>query len=94
MVKRGDRVGPWLLGRELGYGGMGQVHEATDGAGRRVALKLLAPGSDPELVKRLVREVEALAAVNDPHVVGYVDADPHARLPWLAMRLIDGESLV
>lgn len=93
MVKKGERVGPWLLGRELGYGGMGSVHEATDDAGRRVALKLLASGSEPELVARLVREIQALAAVHDPHVVGYVDADPHAKTPWLAMRLIDGDSL-
>ena len=38
---QGERVGPYVISKELGSGGMGTVYDATHDDGRRVALKLV-----------------------------------------------------
>jgi serine/threonine protein kinase len=93
FLRGGESAGPWLLGRLLGSGGMGSVHEASDDSGRKVALKVLAKDASAETVQRFGREVEAIRGIRDPHIVGFVEADLNATPPWLAMRLIEGRSL-
>jgi len=90
-------VGPYRALAELGAGGMGVVHiaESTGSVRRRVALKRVraAFASDAEQAQFAV-EVQALAALEHEHIVRLYDAgttDDGA--PWLAMELIDGESL-
>jgi tetratricopeptide (TPR) repeat protein len=89
-------LGDFELQRELGRGGMGVVHEARQRSlGRRVALKLLAPefAADPSRVARFRREATTLAQLGHPHVVRVFDAGTDDGQPWLAMELIEGESL-
>jgi protein kinase-like protein len=92
-----ERFGPYLLGRLLGRGGMGEVHQATDTShdGRAVALKRLAPhlSADAAYRGRFQRECESAAGLDDPHIVpihryGEIDG----RL-FLDMRLVDGRDL-
>jgi serine/threonine protein kinase len=50
---------------------MGDVYLAEDTRlGRRVAVKVLPPGfeSDPERIRRFVREAKAASALNHPNV--------------------------
>ena len=94
----GDRVGPWLLLRPLGSGGMGQVWLARrdDGAyEREVALKLphahLIAGA---LQRRFARERNFLAGLVHPNIARFYDAglSPHGQ-PWLALEYVDGVPL-
>ena len=55
----------------LGSGGMGDVYLAEDTRwGRRVAVKVRPSGfeSDPERIRRFVREAQAASALNHPNV--------------------------
>ncbi len=84
-------AGRWHVIRELGRGASGAVFEARDGAGTRVALKVLLPEwrSHAEVVERFVREARVLMRLRSPHVaqlldVGNLDAAQGA-LPYLAL---------
>ncbi len=76
---------------------MGVVYRARDTRlGRTVAIKLLRPEAvaDPDRTRRFLQEAKAASALTDPHIVTVHDIgeDP-ARGTWIAMELVDGESL-
>ena len=90
-----DRIGPYLLVRTLGSGGMGVVHLAEDTVlGRQVALKVISPhlAEDPGFRARFTREAQALAALDSPHVVHvYAHGESDGRL-YIATQLVpDGD---
>jgi eukaryotic-like serine/threonine-protein kinase len=88
-------VGRYTLGRWLGEGAMGVVHEAYDPVlERAIAIKLV----HPELARgrgaeRLLREGRALARLSDPHVVTLHDVGEIDGRVFLAMELVDGITL-
>lgn len=99
---RGDLVNRYVVLFELGAGGMGVVYAVHDPElDRKVALKLLHPQLDADADRvmvrdaraRLVREAQALAKLNHPHIVAVYDAGEHAGAVWLAMEYVDGETL-
>lgn len=75
----------------LGEGGMGRVYSAFDRSlGRKIALKLLRPGSAQGT---LLAEARSMARLSHPNVVGIYDAvDDGGRLA-IAMELVEGETL-
>ena len=89
MLSPGDRFDRYVIERVLGEGGMGGVYRALDARlGRRVALKVLAPGEAPgtpvsaDGPERLLREARAAAALDHPNAVAIFDVgelDGHAR---------------
>jgi serine/threonine-protein kinase len=94
-------LGRYLLGAQLGQGGMGRVHGATDTRleGRKVAVKtLVVPDGDPDmkeqLIERFRREPEILALIKHKHVVGVLDhgCDADGTL-HLVTELLDGNNL-
>ncbi len=91
----GTSVGPYTLLRELGEGGMGTVWLAhrTDGMVQRdVALKL-PRGAWPrvELVERMARERDILAALSHPHIARLYDAGvTTGGRPYLALEYVEG----
>ena len=94
----GDRVGPYLLQRVLGTGGMAEVWlaERADGAfTRMVALKL--PAVDrrgPDLAGRFARERDILARLEHPNIARFYDAGVDADgQPYLAMEYVDGQPI-
>ncbi|RKH02123.1 serine/threonine protein kinase [Corallococcus carmarthensis] len=84
------------MGRLLGSGGMGQVFAAVrEETGQEVALKLLSPESaeDPQLVARFLQEAQALAQLDHPGVVRVLDSGRTGTTAFLAMELLQGQSL-
>lgn len=91
----GRTIGKYRLVRPLGRGGMGVVHLAEDPTlHRRVALKLLPPelARRPETVARFLREAQAAARLNHPHVVTVHESGRDGDICYLAMEFIDGGS--
>ncbi len=94
----GTRLGAFVLQRELGRGGMGQVWlaERADGAfQQRVAIKLLRNHWDrDEDVARFRAERQILAGLQHPNIAHLVDGGvSDAGLPWLALEFVEGSDL-
>ena len=92
----GRQLGPYLIGAQLGAGGMGEVYRARDTKlGREVALKILPAdlATHPARLARFAREARLLAALTHPNIAviyGTEDADDvHA----LVLELIEGLTL-
>ena len=92
----GLRLGPYEILAPLGAGGMGEVYRARDSKlGRDVAIKVLPEGvaQDPERLARFQREARSLAALNHPGIVTIYAVEEAADTRFLAMELVEGESL-
>src|SRR5687767_3212450 len=90
VVGVGVNVGSYVLTRELGAGGMGQVFEAVHRQlGRRVAIKLPSRRltASPGALRRFLREGRACARIQHPHVVEVLDTGVHDGQPYLVMDL-------
>jgi serine/threonine protein kinase/uncharacterized RDD family membrane protein YckC len=90
------RIGPYDLGPPLGKGGMGAVYRAWDRAlGRPVALKLLGEHllDQPLAQDRFEREARLAAQLNHPNVAKVYGAGRWDGTLYIAMELIDGETL-
>ena len=89
-------AGRYEVGAELGRGGMGVVHRATDRVlGRDVAVKLLAVEVPAErFAEQLRREFGLLARLEHPGIVPIYDAGvlEDGRV-FYVMRLVDGNRL-
>ena len=93
---RGTAVGRYLLLDLLGEGGMGTVYAAYDPElGRKVAIKLLKmSGEAPEAARaRLLHEAQAMARLTHAHVLAVYDAGRFGDELFMAMELVEGETL-
>ena len=94
----GRRIGPYLLVRQIGVGGMGTVYEAVrdDQFVRSVAIKLLTHGANaPDALARFRIERQILATLQHPNIASLIDGgetdDGH---PYIVMEYIEGEPLI
>ena len=92
---RPTQVGQYKIEKLLGVGGMGEVYQATDRLGRRVALKLLASRlyTDHQHVARFLQEAQTLLALNHPNIVTLYDIGGADHSYYIASELIEGENL-
>ena len=88
-------IGHYQITGTLGQGGMGIVYSAWDERlNRAVALKTIrAADGDPIATERLRREARAAASVNHPNICQLYDIWSEDGQFYIAMELLEGESL-
>lgn len=93
-------AGRYNVGDLIGFGGMSEVHLATDTLlGREVAVKILRAdlARDPTFYMRFRREAQNAASLNHPSIVAVYDTGETetdtATLPFIVMEYVDGDTL-
>ncbi len=92
----GDRLGKWVIYKELGHGGMGRVYLAQEElTGRQAAVKVLAAelAQDIGFLHRFQREIEALGKLEHPNIVRFFESGCENGFYFYAMEYIEGPSL-
>ncbi|MCH8150131.1 MAG: serine/threonine protein kinase, partial [Planctomycetes bacterium] len=95
-MEAGTKLGPYEIVSPLGAGGMGEVYLANDSKlDRKVAIKVLPElmTQDKERVARFEREATTVAALNHPNIVTIYGIHNEGDLRFIAMELVEGETL-
>src|SRR5512132_4739140 len=100
MTEQATRLGTALadryrIDRELGQGGMATVYLAHDlRHERQVAIKVLRPELAAVIgAERFVREIQTIAALQHPHILGLIDSGEVQGTAYYVMPFVEGESL-
>ena len=91
-----QRLGKWVIFRELGRGGMGRVYLAQEEiGGRKAAIKILAAelAQDAGFLHRFQREIETLSRLDHPGIVHFYESGLENGLYFYAMEYVEGQNL-
>ncbi len=89
-----QQYGRFRVTRQSGEGGMGVVYAAHDEQlDRPVAIKTWRSQGDASARDRLLREARAAASVSHPNICQLYDFGEHGGEVYIAMELLEGESL-
>ena len=89
-------AGKYRLLRKLGQGAMGTVWQAEHLTLKsQVAIKFIQVDTElhAEALRRFLREAQAAASLRSPHVVQILDHGVDEGVPYIAMELLEGETL-
>ena len=90
------RIGPYLIDRRIGAGGMGNVYLARhEETAQVVAVKELPASLAREdgFVLRFNREIEAMRKLNCPNIVKLIDSGSDDETYYYSMEYVDGETI-
>lgn len=91
---KAQQFGRYQIVAELGRGGMGKVYRVYDPQLKREgALKTMLAGTDPQQVKRFLKEAEAMARLSHPNIVKVYDIGNLHNTYYFTMELIKGKNL-
>src|SRR5580693_1305051 len=91
-----EKLGKYLILGELGRGAGGVVYRARDPIlNRLVALKTITTGlaEYPDLLQRFYQEAQSAGGLQHPNIVTIYDLGDADGIPFIAMELLEGESL-
>jgi serine/threonine protein kinase/Tol biopolymer transport system component len=95
-LEPGTILGPYQIFALIGTGGMGHVYRARDSRlDRDVALKVLVPelAHEPRALARFEREATSVAKLSHPNVVAVYEFGRDGDRAFVAMELVEGETL-
>lgn len=97
VLPAGSKCGPWVIGREIGRGGMGAVYAVVhEDIGKRAALKivhrrLLTPAFN---IDRVMLEAKVVNAVGHPNIVDIFETGKlEDGRPYVVMERLEGQPL-
>ena len=94
-----QRIGKFVILRELGRGAMGVVYDGIDEElDRHAAIKVISPerkvGEKPdESLERFKREARAIALLSSPYIVSIYETGEWEGSHYIAMEFLDGKGL-
>lgn len=86
----------YLIIEKVGSGGMADVYRGEDVLTHEtVAIKVLKQeySSDPQYLRRLNREAEAMVALKNEHIVSFYDIGSEDDIHYLVIEYVDGRTL-
>lgn len=99
-IKRVQRIGRYVLEKEIGRGSMGLVYKAWDPKlDRTVVIKQVSFelnnrfGEAHKLQDRLLREARAAGRLNHPNIVIIYDVDQEESFSYIVMEYLSGQDL-
>jgi hypothetical protein len=98
-IEKMDRIGPYLLHKKIGRGGMAELFLADyvrqDGFKRKVAIKRILPhlAGNRDFIKMFTREARLAALLQHPNIVQIFDYGNIENAYFIAMEYIDGKNL-
>jgi hypothetical protein len=94
-IRHGTKIGRFVVGGELGKGGMGVVYAAHDRElDRQVALKVMrSAAATHEERMRMLREGQAMARITHPNVITVYEVGVEGGHVFLAQELLDDGTL-
>jgi serine/threonine protein kinase len=92
----GSQLAGYVIEEQVGAGGMAVVFRARDAVlGRLAALKVLSPAlaADQEFRVRFLRESQAVASVEEPHIIPVYGAGEVDGVLYIATKFVSGGDL-
>ncbi len=86
----------YIIGKEIGRGGMGFVYQALDLTLKRVvAIKVLPPkyNQDQQIISRFLREARAMAMLDHPNIVPVYSIGNDEGLHYFVMKYLEGKTI-